>query len=301
MHGIFILGSTGEGDSLSAATQYRFAELVAEVVAGRVPLFLGAMQPSTELGIEFVRACPVLEAFAAIVVGVPYYRGLRCEAEVLEHYRRVHGATDRPVIVYKTPHPASRVLSVDTLLRLALEDGIIAYKDSSGRLDHIEELVSHGMNRGGFRMFQGEPALSRASLVIGADGLIPGTANFIPHVFVALYDAVWAGNDALASAAQREILRFRQFARMPTPFSSRGFHFSTFKAGLDAIGFGGGRPAPPYQPLPAELLERIREHFRRHQVLEGGRAVERAVAEQAASRARPAPASPDTIGLESPR
>src|ERR1051326_7383647 len=96
---LFLLGSTGEGDSLSLRAQYRFAELIAQWTRGRVPLLLGALQPSTRLVIDFVKGCPCIDAFGAAVVGVPYYRFVKCKAEVLAHFERVHDAVGKPVVV----------------------------------------------------------------------------------------------------------------------------------------------------------------------------------------------------------
>ena len=311
VHGIFILGSTGEGDSLSQATQHRFAEFVASVVKDRAPLLLGAMQPGTEAVIDFLKACPVPQAFRAAVVGVPYYRFLHCEAEVRDHFRRIHEATGMPLVVYNFPHPSSRVLTPDIVARLMEYEGIVGYKDSSGQLGELQEFLVRRPARSDLCVYQGDPALSLASLAIGCDGLIPGTANFIPAVFVELYRAFRTGDAATATRCQAAVFRFRGFARVATPFRASGFHFSTFKAGLDVMGFGGGTPAPPYQALPAALLPRLREYFHAHGVLEQsarvlrarGRRVEGQALTLAAAVPRAVASSQDlrTVEQESPK
>jgi 4-hydroxy-tetrahydrodipicolinate synthase len=259
--GIFILGSAGEGDSLPYELQRDFAELVAARIDGRVPLFLGTMQAGTSQQTDFVRRCPVLEHCAAVVSPVPYYRRLRCAAEVREHYRRLREESGRPVVAYYTPHPSARVLTAPILLRLAEEGRLGGFKDSSGGLELLGELTLGGFNREGVRIYQGEPSLSLRALQAGADGLVVGTANFVPWIFVELLDAVRAGDLELAERCQERILAFRKFARIPTPYSEQGFHYSTFKAGLDVMDFGGGTPCPPYQRLPDDLLSRLRPYF----------------------------------------
>ena len=107
VEGVFVLGSSGEGHSLPIGDQYRIASLVAGDAQGRVPLYLGLLQAGTRPMVEFAGGCAVLDKFQAVVVGVPYYRFLTCPDEVVEHFRFVHQALGKPVIVYHLPHPAS--------------------------------------------------------------------------------------------------------------------------------------------------------------------------------------------------
>ncbi len=261
VNGLFVLGSSGEGDSLPTELQYDFAGLVASRVAGRIPLFLGAMQAGTLRQTDFVRRCPSVGHYAAVVAPVPYYRRLRCEAEVIEHYRRLRDDTGQAIVAYGTPHPSAGILTVPVLMRLATSGLLCALKDSSGRIEPFRELIQRGFNRDGLRLYQGEPSLCLDSLKAGANGLIAGTANFIPWVFVELCQAVRTGDDARAAQCHEQILAFRKFARITTPYSAHGFHYSTFKAGLDVMEFGGGTPAAPYQRLPESLLARLQVYF----------------------------------------
>ena len=89
----------------------------------------------------------------------------------------------------------------------------------------------------------------------------PGPGNFIPHLFRRLLVAFRDNDQQRATELQNEINEFRQFARQPKPFVESGFHFSTFKAGLDVMGIGGGTPALPYQPLPKEFHDALRPFF----------------------------------------
>jgi 4-hydroxy-tetrahydrodipicolinate synthase len=265
---LFLLGSTGEGDSLTFEMQYEFGEAVARHARGRVPLLLGAMQPSTQTVIAFLKGCRCLDAFCAVVAGVPYYRALTCESEVLAHFRMIHASIGKPVVVYNLPHATSRVLTPAVVSAVLELEGIVGFKDSSGSREIIRHLAGHRSGSRTFAMYQGDPAQCLASLQDGADGVIVGPGNFIPFAFKRLCDAYYRGDLETAARGQELVLRFRQFARVPTPFTQGGFHFSTFKAGLEVMGFGGGTPAAPYQPLPAEYLKVLRPYFEEANVLE---------------------------------
>ena len=261
VQGIFILGSSGEGHSLSLTEQYRFASLVPRVVNDRVPLYLGLLQPGTQGCVDFALQCPSLSAYRAIVTGVPYCRFLSCIDEVKTHFQYIHDSVGLPVIVYHLPHPASEILTPQIATEVAALDGVIGWKDSSGKSDCIEALLESGIQSTGFRIYEGGPERSALSLRMGCDGLIPGPGNYIPHLFCKLYQAIQHDDHNLAENLQHEIDQFRQFARQPNPFVTSGFHFSTFKAGLDVMGIGGGTPALPYQRLPEEYHDNLRPYF----------------------------------------
>jgi 4-hydroxy-tetrahydrodipicolinate synthase len=267
VNGLFVLGSSGEGDSLSLSTQYEFAELVAVLADGRVPLMLGAMYPSTATAIDFIKGCGCLNAYDSVVAGVPYYRFLTCEDEVVAHFREIHLATGKPVIVYNLPHPASRILTADISLSLMQQPWLVGFKDSSGRLDCVKALTSARNNRPEAVIYQGDPARSLEALVSGCAGLIPGPGNFIPDMFSSLYRAYRDGRLADAQELQARINRFREFPRIRLTKDDGKFHFSKFKAGLDVLGIGGGVPAPPYRPVPREALALFRPFFEEAGVL----------------------------------
>ena len=69
VHGIFILGTTGEAQSLAYHLRYELTELVCSTVAGRVPVLVGVTDTSLEESLRL--AHKAAECGAAAVVAAP--------------------------------------------------------------------------------------------------------------------------------------------------------------------------------------------------------------------------------------
>ena len=75
VHGLFILGTTGEGTSLSPRLRHQYVELVSESIKGRVPMLVGVTETSMVSALELAEQCYAAGA-AAVVTAAPYYLSL---------------------------------------------------------------------------------------------------------------------------------------------------------------------------------------------------------------------------------
>ncbi len=55
VHGLVLMGTVGEGNSLRAAEKRQVLAAAVEVSAGRVPVIAGVSEFTTDLAVEFVR------------------------------------------------------------------------------------------------------------------------------------------------------------------------------------------------------------------------------------------------------
>jgi 4-hydroxy-tetrahydrodipicolinate synthase len=242
VHGLFILGSTGEGPYLRPAVRQEMAEATVEAAAGRVPVIAGVLESSTARVLEEMRRL-ALPGVAAYVVTTPYYYGGFSVGELQEHFRRVAGVTDRPILAYNIPQNTHVTMKAELMLQLAELPHVIGVKDSSGDWLEVQNLLLRPHPEG-FRVFQGNQIYAGASLLAGADGLVPGHANVCPDVLVAMYEAaqrkdaaaVWAGQARL-----NELLRLR--GRAP---------IHTYKVLAQALGLMGDTVAAPLPRLGAD-------------------------------------------------
>jgi 4-hydroxy-tetrahydrodipicolinate synthase len=268
VHGLFILGSMGEGPYLRAAVRRELAEVTVAAAAGRLPILAGVLESSTARVVEELRRLAV-PGISAYVVTTPYYYGGFSAGELREHFRRVADATDRPILAYNIPQNTHVSMKADLMLQLADLPHVIGVKDSSG--DWLEvQLLLLKQRRPEFRVFQGNQIYSGVSLLAGADGLVPGHANVCPDLLVGMYEAaqrkdaaaVWAGQARL-----NELLRLR--GRAP---------IHTYKVLAQALGLMGDTVATP---LPRLGVEEVRQCLAAHSALglaltgeSAGRAVE---------------------------
>lgn len=241
VHGLFILGSMGEGPYLRPSVRRELAEATVEAAAGRVPVLAGVLEASTTRVVEEVRRLAV-PGIAAYVVTTPYYYGGFSTGELREHFCRVAEATDLPILAYNIPQNTHVLMKAELMLQLSDLPQVIGVKDSSGDWFEIQLLLRQRSLS--FRVFQGNQIYAGVSLLAGADGLVPGHANVCPDLLVSMYDAfqrkdapaVWAGQARL-----NELLGLR--GRAP---------IHTYKLIAQALGLMGDTVAAPLPRLGAE-------------------------------------------------
>ena len=133
--GLVLAGSTGEGSTLDDEEKLRLWEIgVAE--SGDAPIIAGTGSNDTRHSVELTRRATEVGVDGVLVV-TPYYnkpnrRGL------VEHFKAVAAATDKPVIVYNIPARCVVDLPNDLLAELAQVPNIAAVKQS--RYEDIEPI-----------------------------------------------------------------------------------------------------------------------------------------------------------------
>jgi 4-hydroxy-tetrahydrodipicolinate synthase len=195
--GLFPLGTTGESPVLEAAEASAVIERTLAIAAGRVPVFAGLGGNATAKVVHDLKRLEKL-AFDGIVSVCPYYNR-PAQDGLFEHFSRIAGATDRPVLIYNIPYRTGVNLANDTLLRLAERHrNIVGVKDSSGSLAQSLDLLRR--RPPGFAVLTGEDPLFYTMLAHGADGGILAAAHLATRDFVAVFEAMRANDHHRARA-----------------------------------------------------------------------------------------------------
>src|SRR3954467_8394449 len=206
VNGIFVLGTNGEGPCLRDAVRREACEVAVEAARGRVPVIAGVLQPSTARIIDDIK---LLESsgIEAVVVTTPYYFGGYNSDELVGHYRRLADATDLPILIYNIPQNTKVPIKASAILKIAEDPRIAGVKDSSGDWAEVQRMILE-RPREDFTILQGNQQMAAISLVLGADGLVPGFANVHPRMLADLYDAATRGDTAGAFAIQKQVDAF---------------------------------------------------------------------------------------------
>jgi 4-hydroxy-tetrahydrodipicolinate synthase len=233
-HGIFVLGTNGEGPCLRDAVRRGVCEVAVETARGRVPVIAGVLQPSTARVIDDMK---LLESsgVAAFVATTPYYFGGYNADELVGHYRRLADATDLPILIYNIPQNTKVPVNADAVLRIAEDPRIAGIKDSSGNWSEVQRMILE-RPREDFVILQGNQQMAAISLVLGADGLVPGFANVHPRLLADLYDAVQRGATAEAFGIQKQVDAFLRIRGRATLHGTKllAEHLGLIEANLTA-------------------------------------------------------------------
>jgi 4-hydroxy-tetrahydrodipicolinate synthase len=254
VHGLFILGSNGEGPSLSSAVQRQLIERTCRQVQGRLPVLTGISHTSLTESLATAKFAADAGC-TAVVSTIPYYMPLT-QAEVIGYFQKLARQSPLPILLYNFPTLAKIAFEPETVRRLFDEPNIVGMKDSSGDLDYFVRIVDVAKQRLGYSLLAGREAKLANIIELGGHGGVPGGANVWPQMMVGLYDAALAHDEKRIADWQAKVVEFGKI------YSVVGAHFSAGVAGLktaaEICGICSGVLAPPILPVTAEHRAEIR-------------------------------------------
>lgn len=207
VHGIFVLGTTGEFYAMSEAEKHAVTAAAVEHVGSRAKVYVGTGAETTG---EVVRLSKMAakEGAAGVSVITPYFLK-PTQAELTDHFRRVADAAGVPVILYNNPATCAGLsIDPDTVAKLAEHPQVVGIKDSSGDLQNTIELVKRAQSER-FSVLLGRDTLILAGLMFGTRGAIPATCNIAPKFCVGIYESFTKGDVDAARRFQDQLAPVR--------------------------------------------------------------------------------------------
>lgn len=252
--GICLGGTTGEGYSLKPQELGHIIKTAQEEVAGKIPVMAGVITTNTRDAVE--RGLAARDAGAqALMVTPPVY--LVCSDEgVYDYYATVHKETGLPIVVYNVLVGAT--VGVELMTRLAnnqKESGVIGTKESiGGSLEGLTQLLDTIGDK--ISVTWAHDWLLYAGLAIGATGSISGAAALFPRHCLAMWNAIQSGNITRAQELNFVI------TDVCNQISKRNW-VAGVKACMNLQGRDVGNCRAPYNRVPEEQVERIRQALKR--------------------------------------
>jgi 4-hydroxy-tetrahydrodipicolinate synthase len=259
VHGIWVLGTTGEFASFSRRERAEAVEAAVGAVNGRVPVVVNISDAATRLAVEHAR--DARDAGADAIALLPPYYYVNEQDELLDHFRRVRAEVDLPLLAYNIPQNVKARFGVETILKLGQEGAIVGLKDSQNDLDWFRQVMTGARERGiGLRGFLGTRYLIDAGLLAGAHGAIPGIANIAPRVCVECYEAARSRDFAAADRATARLLQITRLSGLVRGGSQTAANFATMKSALKRLGvLETGLVTAPLRNLTAEEEAKVAE------------------------------------------
>ncbi|MER9359100.1 dihydrodipicolinate synthase family protein [Mesorhizobium sp. M0500] len=257
VHGLFVLGSTSEVVFHDEAGRRAVLEHAVKVNNGRVPIFAGVIDPTTDRVINHARIARSAGA-DAIVVTAPFYTRTS-QPEIGDHFRYTKDAIDIPVIAYDIPVCVHVKLERKTTVGLAREGAIAGIKDSSGDDGNLRYVLKDMADDPGFFGMTGSEILVDSVLAMGAHGVVPGLANVDPHGYVRLWKLTQAGQHAEARLEQERLLKLFEIVWISLGRTSAGSAgVGAFKAAMKSLGIiASNTMARPQRSLNDEETAKI--------------------------------------------
>ncbi len=203
--GLFILGTTGEGPSLSYRLRRELVQQVCAQVRQRVPVLVGITDTAFVESVGVARAAADAGA-DAVVLAPPYYLP-EAQPELQEYLDHLVPELPLPLYIYNMPALTKVHFELDTVKRAMDEPRIIGLKDSSGDMNYFKQAAELVRQRPDWTLLIGPEEKLFDSLQLGGFGGVSGGANLFPKLYVGVVESYRAGNLDRARQLQQQIQR----------------------------------------------------------------------------------------------
>jgi dihydrodipicolinate synthase/N-acetylneuraminate lyase len=254
VHGLFVLGTTGEAPSLSYRLRRTLIERTCRQVAGRVPVLVGITDTAIVEAVHLARFAAEAGA-QALVLAPPYYFP-NSQPELLEYVQHLAPELPLPLFLYNMPTHTKTIFEVETVRGAMQLPNVIGIKDSSASMIYFHQLIGLLPERPDWSLLIGPEELLAESVLLGGHGGVSGGANLCPRLYVDLYEA----------ASQRDLARttalHAQVMRISSTLYRVGRHASSFikgvKCALHELALCDDFMAEPFHRFREEERTRVR-------------------------------------------
>jgi dihydrodipicolinate synthase/N-acetylneuraminate lyase len=240
--GLFILGTTGEGPSLSYRLRKEFIEQTCRQVKNRVPVLVGITDTAFIESVNVARWSA--EAGAdAVVLAPPYYLP-EGQPELQEYLDHLVPELPLPLFLYNMPALTKVSFELETIRRAMDNPRIIGLKDSSGNMTYFHRAVGLLKHRPDWSLLMGPEELLADAVFAGGHGGVNGGANLFPRLYADLFLAARAGNAARVRELHGQVMRISdnlyRIGRHPSAI------IKGIKCALSLLGVCGDFMAEPF-------------------------------------------------------
>jgi 4-hydroxy-tetrahydrodipicolinate synthase len=161
--GVVVAGTTGESPTLTDDERLTLVETAVDELGGRATVVAGTGTYSTAHSVHLTAAAHERGADAMLVV-TPYYNKPPQRA-IVEHFKAIAQATDRPIVVYNIPARVVINIEPETIAELAQIPNVQAVKQANDDLSQAKRIVELGLD-----LYAGDDNILQPFLELGAVG-----------------------------------------------------------------------------------------------------------------------------------
>ena len=179
VHGLFVLGSTGQGPAMTIDERKQAAAIALDQAKSRVPVIIHVGTADAGSAVELAEHAAAHKADAVAIVP-PYYYSDHSEYEIIAHYKAVHRAVPLPIFIYENPKYSG--ISIPPGLALRMKEQVPALKGikvaygQGALLEYVRLLPDVSVFTGNADLFGLVP--------FGVAGMINPPTSFVPELCV---------------------------------------------------------------------------------------------------------------------
>jgi 4-phospho-D-threonate 3-dehydrogenase / 4-phospho-D-erythronate 3-dehydrogenase len=241
---VFVLGTTGEGDSLSDKQCETLVSCVVKETKGRSEVYAGLAGNSLTQSIRNAEKYHDLGA-GYLVAKLPACYPMD-ETQMLLFLEKLADSVPLPLFIYNIPATTHHSIPLHIVEKLSYHPNILGLKDSERNMERLNESVRLWGKRDDFSFLIGWAAMSATGLLKGANGIVPSTANFCPDLYVQMIGAIAAGDEKAAVELQEKTDRISALYQNGRTLSQS---IPALKSMMKMKGLCSGTVLPPLIPF----------------------------------------------------
>jgi 4-hydroxy-tetrahydrodipicolinate synthase len=249
VHGILILGTTGEAQSLSMKQREEMIKETSRILRNRLPLLVGISD--TSLRDSTALAQKAFEAGAYAVVATPPYYFATEQTELVEYFNNLVSVLPLPLFLYNIPVHTKVAFDAKTIKQIAENEKVIGFKDSSANSAYLQTVMYTMKESPEFMIFVGPEEMTAEMVLMGVNG----GANLFPELYVELYDAAKSHDIEKVRNLQQKVMQ------ISIGIYSKGKYASSYlrglKCALSVAGICHDFPAMPFTHFDKEHRNEI--------------------------------------------
>ena len=253
VHALFVLGTTGEAQSLSYKLRVEMIKNTCRITKGRLPVLVCISDTSIVESVNLARIAA--DNGADAVVSAPPYYFAAGQPELIEFYENLTPQLPLPLFLYNMPTHTKVNFAPATIQRIAEDPRVIGFKDSSANAVYFQSVMYALKERQDFSMWVGPEEIMAESVLLGAHGGVNGGANMFPELYVELYNAAKNTNLEELKRLQEKIMQIS--ATIYTVGQHGSSYLKGLKCALNLLGICSDYVAAPFHKFEQREREKI--------------------------------------------
>ena len=186
---LVVAGTTGESPTLDNTEKIAlFKTVIDSVATKKTQVIAGTGTYDTAHSVTLTERAAELGADGVLAV-TPYYNKPSQEG-LVAHFTSI-ADVGCPVMLYNIPGRTSRLIEIDTLVRLASHPNIVAVKDAVGDIDFTSTTINRAP---GFPVYSGDDSMTLPMLAVGAVGVVSVISHLAGSTVKAMLKAARDGD-----------------------------------------------------------------------------------------------------------
>ena len=254
IHGLCLLGGTGEFASLTNEERKAVVELGVKTVNGKIPVVAGCFLSQPDAFIALANDFATIGADAIMLTAPAFYK--LNSFHFGQFLDVLYEQVALPIVIYNAPGRVSVNFTADEVTALVNKfPTVIGVKDASANMVQVAQMAVNLPSR--CSLLQAIDELFLPTIALGGKGGLIAAATIFPEVFVTIYEKVLEGELTIAQELHYKVVELMRVLDLhPMPVM--------VKQAMDLVGrpMGGTRqPLYPVTEKDKRLLDTVLKIF----------------------------------------